>query len=147
MSFSVVVVLHDSAAELRVLLASIEAHLPVSPQLIVVDSGSGDDGAAVARAAGADVVVLDGNPGFGAANNAGLARARHDVTVLLNPDGTLQRSAHPVPGTPMALLRAVLPTRALPEPHRAERPTEAGWAIAACVAARTSLLRDLGPFD
>ena len=29
---------------------------------------------------------LAGNPGFGAANNAGVARARHDVTVLLNPD-------------------------------------------------------------
>jgi len=41
----------------------------------------------------------------------------------------------------------VLPTRALPEPHRSERPTEPGWAIAACVAARTALLRRLGPFD
>ena len=30
--------------------------------------------------------MLAGNPGFGAANNAGVARARHDVTVLLNPD-------------------------------------------------------------
>ena len=109
----------------------------------------------MARAAGADVVVLDGNPGFGAANNAGLAHARHDVTVLLNPDcvlldaglarlaalaaerdalvvprllnadGTLQRSAHPLPGTPAALLRAVLPTRALPEPHRSAAPHRA----------------------
>ena len=86
MSFSVVVVLHDSAPELAALLASIDTHLPVAPQLIVVDSGSRDDGAERARAAGAEVVVLDGNPGFGAANNAGLARARHDVTVLLNPD-------------------------------------------------------------
>lgn len=177
MTFSVVVVLHDSAAELGVLLTSIETHLPVAPQLIVVDSGSRDDGAARARAAGAEVVALDGNPGFGAANNAGLARARHDVCILLNPDcelldaglarlarlaagrdallvprllnadGTLQRSAHPVPGTPSALLRAVLPTRALPEPHRAARPRPVGWAIAACLAARTDLLRRLGPFD
>ncbi|MGZ6641121.1 MAG: glycosyltransferase family 2 protein [Solirubrobacteraceae bacterium] len=177
MSFSVVVVLHDSAAELRALLASIDTHLPVAPQLVVVDSGSRDDGAQVARDAGAEVVVLDGNPGFGAANNAGLARARHDVTVLLNPDcvlldaglarlaalagerealvvprllnadGSLQRSAHPLPAGPAALVRAVLPTRALPEPHRATRPREVGWAIAACVAARTSLLRRLGPFD
>jgi GT2 family glycosyltransferase len=177
MSFSVVVVLHDSAAELRALLASLDACLPRRPQLIVVDSGSADDGARLARDAGADVVVLDGNPGFGAANNAGLERARHDVTVLLNPDcelldaglarlaqlaaqrdalvvprllnadGTLQRSAHPLPGTPAALMRAALPTRALPEPHRAQRPVETGWAIAACVAARTSLLRRLGPFD
>jgi GT2 family glycosyltransferase len=33
------------------------------------------------------------------------------------------------------------------EPWRAERPRAAGWAIAACVAARTDLLRRLGPFD
>ncbi len=177
MSFSVVVVLHDSAPELGLLLASIDAHLPARPQLIVVDSGSRDDGPAVARAAGAEVVVLDGNPGFGAASNAGVARARHAVTVLLNPDcelldaglarlamlaverdalvvprllnadGSLQRSAHPVPGAPAALVRALLPTRALPEPNRARRPRAVGWAIAACVAARTSLLRRLGPFD
>ena len=177
MSFSVVVVLHDSAPELRALLASLDAHLPTRPQVIVVDSGSRDAGAQVARDAGAEVVVLDGNPGFGAANNAGLARARHDVTVLLNPDcvlldaglarlaqlaaqrdalvvprllnadGSLQRSAHPVPGAPTAFLRAVLPTRTLPEPHRAPRPTEVGWAIGACVAARTELLWRLGPFD
>ena len=30
--------------------------------------------------------MLDGNPGFGAASNAGVAAARHAVTVLLNPD-------------------------------------------------------------
>ena len=177
MSFTIVTVLHDSAPELQRLLPSLREHAPPGVQLVVVDSGSRDDGPALAETAGAEVVVLDGNPGFGAANNAGLAHARHDVTVLLNPDcvlldaglarlaalaaerdalvvprllnadGTLQRSAHPLPGTPAALLRAVLPTRALPEPHRSERPTEPGWAIAACVAARTALLRRLGPFD
>ena len=86
MTFSVVVVIHDSARHLAALLASIDRRLDPPPQVIVVDSGSRDDGAAVAQAAGADTIVLDGNPGFGAANNAGLARAAHDVTVLLNPD-------------------------------------------------------------
>jgi GT2 family glycosyltransferase len=33
------------------------------------------------------------------------------------------------------------------EPYRAERPRTVGWAIAACVAARTDVLRRLGPFD
>jgi N-acetylglucosaminyl-diphospho-decaprenol L-rhamnosyltransferase len=176
-AFTVVTVLHDSARELPGLLRSIEAHLPADTQLVIVDSGSGDDGAAIARDAGAEVVVLDGNPGFGAANNEGVARARHPVTVLLNPDcevldaglatlaeraagidallvprllnadGSLQRSAHPLPGRPAALVRAVLPTRALPEPHRARQPRPVGWAIAACVAAPTALLRRLGPFD
>ncbi|HEX6744649.1 MAG TPA: glycosyltransferase [Solirubrobacteraceae bacterium] len=177
MSFTIVTVLHDSAPELQRLLTSLRAHLPSDIQLVAVDSGSSDDGPVRARAAGAEVIVLDGNPGFGAASNAGVAAARHPVTVLLNPDcelldsglselatraaggeallvprlieadGALQRSAHPLPGTPMALVRAVLPTRALPQPHRARRPRRVGWAIAACVAAPTSLLRRLGPFD
>jgi N-acetylglucosaminyl-diphospho-decaprenol L-rhamnosyltransferase len=176
-AISVVTVLHDSAPELPGLLRSIRAHLPEATQVLVIDSGSSDDGPAIAQAAGAAVVVLDGNPGFGAANNEGLARARHEVTVLLNPDcelpdaglaklaeraagldallvprlldadGSLQRSAHPLPGRPGALIRAALPTRALPQPHRAKRPRRVGWAIAACLVARTALLRRLGPFD
>ena len=177
MSFTIVTVLHDSAPELRRLLPSLREHLPSGTQIVVVDSGSSDDGPALAQAAGAEVVVLEGNPGFGTASNAGVAAARHAVTVLLNPDcelldaglselagraagceallvprlieadGALQRSAHPLPGGPMALVRAVLPTRVLPQPHRARRPRRVGWAIAACLAAPTALLRRLGPFD
>jgi N-acetylglucosaminyl-diphospho-decaprenol L-rhamnosyltransferase len=183
-SFSVVVVLHDSAADLRLLLASIDRHLVDHPQVVCVDSGSTDDGPEVARAWGAEVVVLDGNPGFGAANDAGVALAAHEVTVLLNPDielldgglarlaalaatrdallvprlldpdGSVQRSAHPAPGTVSALLPAVVHPRALPrplreraDPWRAERPRRVGWAIAAAVAADTATLRRLGPFD
>jgi N-acetylglucosaminyl-diphospho-decaprenol L-rhamnosyltransferase len=184
MTFTAVVVIHDSAGHLPALLDSIERHLPERPQVVVVDSGSRDGGGALAAARGAEVVTLEGNPGFGAANNAGLEHARHDVTVLLNPDcelrdgslaalaaaaagrdallvprllnadGTPQRSAHPLPGRPSALLAALVPPRLLPrgprlalEPWRSRAPRRVGWAIAACVAARTSLLRALGPFD
>jgi GT2 family glycosyltransferase len=181
MSYTVVVVLHDSGPELRTLLASLRE----PAQLVVVDTGSRDDGPRLARDAGAELIELADNPGFGAANNAGLARARHDVTVLLNPDchvldgslsalaelaavhphalhvprllnadGSLQRSAHPLPGGAGALLPALIHPPLLPrglrdraEPHRAERPRTVGWAIAACLAASTRLLRELGPFD
>ena len=182
MSFSIVVVLHDSAGPLPGLLASL-SRLPARPQLVVVDTASSDDGVELARAAGAEVVELGANPGFGAANNAGVDRARHAVTVLLNPDcelldgalaglaaraadgrlwvprllnadGSVQRSAHPLPGTVGALLPALVhppllptPLRQLAEPYRAERPRTVGWAIAACLAARTDVLRRLGPFD
>jgi N-acetylglucosaminyl-diphospho-decaprenol L-rhamnosyltransferase len=182
--FSVVVVIHDSHDELERLLDSIEHHLSDRPELIVVDSGSSDGGGALANARGAQVVTLEGNPGFGVANNAGLAHATRDVTVLLNPDtelldgglselvyraserdkllvprllnadGSIQDSAHSTPGTAGALLPALLPSMVLPrplrlraEPWRSERPRDVGWAIAACVAARTDLLRRLGPFD
>jgi N-acetylglucosaminyl-diphospho-decaprenol L-rhamnosyltransferase len=183
-TFSVVVVLHNSAGPLRALLSSLPL-LPEPPQLIVVDTGSRDEGAELARAAGAEVVELGANPGFGAANNVGVERASHDVSVLLNPDcelldaslerlaaaaasgperlwvprlleadGAIQRSAHPLPGTVGALLPALVHPQALPralreraEPYRAERPRTVGWAIAACVAARMDTLRRLGPFD
>ena len=148
-AFSVVVVLHDSAGLLPALLASL-GRLPVPPQLVVVDTGSADEGPALAGAAGAEVVALGENPGFGAANNAGVARARHPVTVLLNPDcelldgslarlaalaaepperlwvprlleadGSVQRSAHPLPGTVGALLPALAHPPLLPRALRA----------------------------
>ena len=126
--FTAVVVIHDSEDELGALLASLPRHLPAVPQLVVVDAGSRDGGAALAREHGAEVVERPDNPGFGPASNAGVERARSDVTVLLNPDielrdaalaelatraaardallaprlleadGSVQRTAHPVPG-------------------------------------------------
>lgn len=183
MSFTAVIVLHDSEPELETLLDSMAAHLPERPQLVVVDTGSRDGGAALALVHGAEVVDLPDNPGFGAACNAGLERAVHDVTVLLNPDcelldpalavlaeaarerpdalhvprlldpdGTVQRSAHPVPGMPGTLIPAVSPwlpwaMRLRAEPYFAPRPRTVGWAIAACLAASSATLRRLGPFD
>jgi GT2 family glycosyltransferase len=183
-SFAAVVVIHDSAPELRALLKSLERHLPARPELIVVGSGSRDEGAALAREHGADVVSLPGNPGFGPATNAGIARVRADVTALLNPDvqlldagllalvararerdvlavprlldadGAVQRSAHPVPGRAGGLLPALVHPPLLPralrlraEPWRASATRTVGWAIAACLVARTATLRALGPFD
>jgi N-acetylglucosaminyl-diphospho-decaprenol L-rhamnosyltransferase len=131
------------------------------------------------------VQVLPGNPGFGAACNSGVRHARHDVTVLLNPDcevldgslavlaelarahvgalhaprlldpcGAVQRSAHPLPGTAGAVAGALVHPPLLPpvlrdrlEPFRARSPRTVGWAIAACLAGSTALLRRLGPFD
>ncbi len=184
MTFAVLVVLHDSAADLARLLPSLDRSLPARPHVVCVDTASTDDGADRAAAWGAEVVRLGANPGFGAANNAGLARVTAPVTVLLNPDcelrddglarlaalaqgreallaptllngdGSVQRSAHPVPGGSDALLPALVHPRVLPwplrerfDPWRARAPRRVGWAIAACLAARTDLLRRLGPFD
>jgi GT2 family glycosyltransferase len=174
MSFTVVTVLHQSAPELPRLLRSIDAHLDPRPQVIAVDSGSTDEGASLARAAGAEVISLDANRGFGAATNAGVQQARHEITALVNPDcelldgglatlaaraaqteallvprllngdGSVQRSAHPLPGRPSSLLRALVPGPLLPQPRRTRA---VGWAIGACLVARTETLRRLGPFD
>jgi GT2 family glycosyltransferase len=176
-SVAVVTVLHDSADDLRRLLASLPR-----VRVIAVDAGSSDDGPDVALAWGAEVVDA-GDVGFGAANDLGVERVREDVTVLLNPDvvvlgdslqrlvavarsgglhaprllnpdGTVQRSAHPRPGTAEALLPALVPPPLLPrplrvraEPWRADEPRRVGWAIAAALAAPTEALQALGPFD
>jgi GT2 family glycosyltransferase len=180
---SVVCVLHDSAGVLPDLLRSLGRHLPRA-QLVAVDAASCDGGAELARAAGAEVVALGENPGFGAACNAGLERVRHPACALLNPDceledgglerlvaaavardglwaprlvdgrGRPERSAHPLPGTLGALVPALVHPPVLPralrmraEPWRTDRPRSVGWAVAACIVARTATLRRLGPFD
>jgi len=182
--FAIVTVIHDSEAELAGLLASVTRWLEPRPRVIVVDSGSSDGGAALARDWGAEVVALDGNPGFGAANNAGLEQVLEPVTALVNPDvellddglarlaelaasrealeaprllnadGSVQDSAHPLPGTLEAFVPALIPRPFLPgalrrryEPWRSDEARPVGWALAACLAARTELLRRLGPFD
>ena len=180
MSFSVVIVLHDSEPELELLLRSVATHLPERPQLIVVDTGSRDGGVALATAHGAEVIALPDNPGFGAGCNAGIERVSEPVTAFVNPDvellddglarlagdaaaggallaprllnadGSVQDSAHPLPGRLGTLLPALLPRRLLPvrfEPWRSERTREVGWAVAACILGRTDELRALGPFD
>jgi GT2 family glycosyltransferase len=180
---ALVVVIHDSAVELQRLLDSVATHLPVRPQVVVVDNASGDGGGELAREWGADVVAMPANAGFGAANNAGLALVGAPVTALVNPDvellddgllrladvatahnaliaprllnsdASLQRSAHPRPGTLESLLPALLPPalmtpalRLRADPSRATRPRRVGWAIGACLVAPTAVLRRLGPF-
>lgn len=183
-SLALVVVIHDSAAELQRLLDSVARHLAIPPQVVVVDNASADGGGELARAWGADVVAMPANAGFGAANNAGLALVGAPVTALVNPDaellddglrrlaqvavargalvaprllnrdGSVQRSAHPRPGTLESLLPALLPPALMPaalrlraDPWRAIRPRGVGWAIGACLVAPTAILRRLGPFD
>ena len=84
---ALVTVLHDSARDLEALLASLDRHLP-DAHLIAVDSGSTDDGSAVARdwRGNSTVIELEENVGFGRATNVGVAKAREPVTIVVNPD-------------------------------------------------------------
>jgi N-acetylglucosaminyl-diphospho-decaprenol L-rhamnosyltransferase len=182
--FAIVTVIHDSAPDLARLLDSVERHLDPAPPVVVVDSGSTDEGADLARRRGAQVIALDGNRGFGAGCNTGLELVEAPVTALVNPDvelldgglaalvaeaagteallaprllnadGSVQDSAHPPPGRIEGLVPALLPRPLLPgrlreryEPWRSDSPRSVGWAVAACLVARTDVLRRLGPFD
>ena len=182
--FGAAIVIHNSERYLPALFDSLERYIDPAPELVVVDTGSTDGGAEIARTRGATIVDRPDNPGFGIANNVAIAQLGSDVCVLLNPDvellddgllrlvalarshralvaprllnhdGSIQRSAHPPPGTLGALVPAFIHPLALPrsarlraDPWRSEQPRTVGWAIAACLVGQTAIFRELGPFD
>ena len=73
----------DEGAALRTLLPRV----PCRFHVIVVDNGSSDDTASVARAAGAEVVG-ESRPGYGAAVQAGVVAARRDHVAVMDGDGS-----------------------------------------------------------
>jgi len=82
----VVIPAHDEAPRIAAVVRGAALHLPV----LVVDDGSADDTAAVARAAGADVLRQRPNAGKGAALRAGFRHALdggYDAVVTLDGDG------------------------------------------------------------
>ena len=184
---AIVTVTRNSAGDLGRLLRSVARHLP-DAEVVVVDCASADDSVAVARAhAGARVVELGENIGYGRACNRGLEEVRGPVTALLNPDveliddslrdlaceagrggdaarllaprvlnrdGTVQDTVHPLPGSAADLIRAAVPPAVVPgragaalAPWRSRSPRRVGWAVGCALVARTETLRALGPFD
>lgn len=88
MRLSVVIPVLDEAARLPDLLASLAA---MDAQVIVVDGGSADASADIARAAGA--AVLDSPPGRARQMNAGAARATGDALLFVHADTVLPAGA------------------------------------------------------
>ena len=80
----------DEADALPAVLSALPAGWPV----LVVDNGSTDDTAAVARAHGARVVV-EPRRGYGAAVHTGLEAARCDLVAVLDGDGSLDAAVLP----------------------------------------------------
>lgn len=137
-TLAVVTVTRNSARVLAGLLESVERLLP-GVRVVVVDCASADDSVAVASRAGATVIELSENVGFGRGCNRGVAEVTEPVTALLNPDvelldrslfqlsaeasrrdrllaplvvspdGSRQDTVHPRPASAPDVLRAVLP--------------------------------------
>ncbi|HEY5052648.1 MAG TPA: glycosyltransferase family 2 protein, partial [Solirubrobacterales bacterium] len=100
-SISVVIVAWNSRNQLLRTLPAVLGELSDEDELIVVDNASGDGTAeAVASLAPAARLVQTGrNAGFAAGCNAGVAEARGELLVILNPD------AAPQPGFGEAIRR------------------------------------------
>jgi len=80
---SALVVSHNSASTLRECLEPLAGQL----QVVVVDSDSQDDSAAIAASIpGIESIPAGRNLGLGAGSNAAASRARGEFLLLLNPD-------------------------------------------------------------
>jgi glycosyltransferase involved in cell wall biosynthesis len=152
-SVSVIVPARDAAATIGATLAGLAAQEHAPDELIVVDDGSGDATAELARAAGAQVVAGAG-AGPGAARNAGAAVASGDVLAFLDAD------CEPQPGWLAAGLRAIADAdlvqgRTTPPPGAAIGPFDRTlWVVApwglfetANLLVRRELFDRLGGFE
>ena len=135
-------VLDEAAAIPRVLRS-----LPFGYRPIVVDNGSTDDSAAVARNLGA-TVVSESRRGFGAACYAGLVAATADIVCFMDCDGSLDGAYLPGVADPVVAETAdlVLGARIA---GRGTWPIHARLGnrlLARQIRRRTGLVvRDLGP--
>jgi glycosyltransferase involved in cell wall biosynthesis len=88
-------VLDEAAA-----LPGVLARIPAGYRPLVVDNGSTDGSAGVARSLGADV-ISEPRRGFGAACFAGLAAASDDVVCFMDCDGSLDPAELPAVAVPV----------------------------------------------
>jgi glycosyltransferase involved in cell wall biosynthesis len=132
----------DEAAALPLVLA----RLPSGYDPIVVDNGSRDGSAAVARRLGARV-VSEPRRGYGAACDAGLVAARAEVVCFMDCDGTLDPAELPTVAGPIEDGSADLVLGARRRSHHVPPHARVANAVlAAAIRRRTgALVSDLGP--
>lgn len=78
---------HNEAPTIAAVIEGCRRSTPRLVEILVVDDGSTDNTAQLARDAGARVIRLPTNAGKGAAVRAGMLAARGQVLVLLDADG------------------------------------------------------------
>lgn len=126
-------------------LPEVLARLPAGYRALVVDNGSTDGSAAVARSHGA-TVVTEARPGYGAAVHTGLLAAQADIVCVMDADGSLDAARLPDLVAEVAAGRLVVgarqPVTAAAWPWHAR----AGNRVVASVLRRRGVpVTDLGP--
>ena len=86
MKISAIVPVWNGRDLLARLLDSLDAQTLRAAELLIVDNGSTDGAADVARARGARVISMGRNAGFAAAVNRGIREASHPLVAILNSD-------------------------------------------------------------
>ena len=84
--YCVVIPAHNAARFIATTLASIQRQTIVPSDVVVVDDGSSDQTAVVARAAGARVVIQSESKGPSASRNRGVAETSAPVVAFLDAD-------------------------------------------------------------
>jgi glycosyltransferase involved in cell wall biosynthesis len=124
------------------------SRVPAGVRAIVVDNGSTDASADVARALGA-TVVCETRPGYGAACHAGLMAATADLVAFLDADASLDPHDLPLLLGPLRTGEADLVVGRRQTTVRAAWPWHlrlANMELARRVRRRTGLaIRDIGP--
>ncbi|MGH2894879.1 MAG: glycosyltransferase, partial [Solirubrobacteraceae bacterium] len=74
--------------------------------------------------------------------------------LVLSPDGSRQDTVHPMPASAPDVVRTFVSPALVSghagvwlAPWRSAEPRRVGWAVGCAIAARTDVLRRLGPFD
>ena len=168
MLITAIIVTYQSEA---VIMACVSALLAQGVRTIVVDNASRDATIERAREAGAQILSLPKNIGFGAACNLGAEQARSHWLLFVNPDAVVQKDAiahfktavEAYPDAGIVSPRIVEPTGRLFSPPRSILATflkgEPGHKFepcgdccvsavsGACMMVQAELFRDLGGFD
>lgn len=101
-SVSAIIVSFNSGGCLPACVAAIRENVAgLAWEAVIVDNASADESAAIAERLGEDTQVIRNreNVGFARAVNQALARSRHELVLLVNPDSTIG------PGAVSALVR------------------------------------------
>ena len=142
MSVDVVLPCLNEAAALPGVLAA----LPAGYRAIVVDNGSTDGSAEVARAGGA-TVLTEPQPGVGAACFAGLTAARSEVVCFMDCDGSLDAAELPLVAGPVVAGEAdlVMGSRVAERGAWPLHARIANRALSLMVRRRSIRVTDIGP--
>lgn len=103
---SVIVPVRNAAAHLAAALASVQSQQPAPAEVIVIDGGSTDDSATIARALGARVIAQDGR-GLAAARNQAIRESQQPWIAFCDGDdrwapGALECRMQALAATPQA---------------------------------------------